>query len=194
MSKELKKDFIADVALTCFLSTGYGGTSVDDIVRAAGISKGGLYWHFKSKEDIFLYLIKKCIKEYDQELVAPFSEDCPARDKLNKYVEFYLEKVDVSMIALIKEFLMQAKDETILNKLNDLIAGSERFQIIKNVVLEAVHKGEFKPVDVEEASYAFIGMFEGIGMLWSVNQQDKLLLERTAWTALNIYLEGILNK
>ena len=29
-----------------FLSTGYGGTSVDDIVKASGMSKG-IYWHFE---------------------------------------------------------------------------------------------------------------------------------------------------
>lgn len=194
MSKELKKDFIADVAFSCFLSSGYGGTSVDDIVKAAGISKGGIYWHFKSKEDIFLYLIEKRIKEHDRELIVRFSEDGPARDKLNKFVEYYLESVDVPVMALIKEFLMQAKDEVILNKLNALIDHSERYQIIKNVFEEAVHKGEYKPIDVEAAAYAFIGTFEGIGMLWSINPKDKQLLERTARTALNIYLEGILNK
>lgn len=49
MDKDSKKDLIADAALACFLSTGYGGTSVDDIVKASGMSKGGIYWHFKSR-------------------------------------------------------------------------------------------------------------------------------------------------
>ncbi|MDD3654752.1 MAG: TetR/AcrR family transcriptional regulator [Desulfotomaculaceae bacterium] len=194
MSKELKKSLIADVAFSCFLSSGYGGTSVDDIVRAAGISKGGLYWHFKSKEDIFLYLIGKWIKEYDQELLLRLAEEYPVREKLKKFVDYYLENVNVPIIALIKEFLMQAKDVNILNELKSLIADSEKNNIIKNVIMEAVRKGECKTVDVEAAAYAFMGMFEGIGMIWSVSHKDKQLLERTARIALNIYLEGILNK
>lgn len=191
MSKDIKKDFIADTALSCFLTSGYGGTSVDDIVRAADISKGGFYWYFKSKEEIFLYLIEKWIIEHERALVSLFSIECPAREKMSKFLQYYLEQSNVPVIALIKEFLMQAKDEDILHKLHNLIANSGKIQIIKNVIQEAVHKGEYKTVDVEAAAYAFIGMFEGIGMIWSLNQQDQPLLERSARTALNIYLEGI---
>lgn len=193
MSKDIKKDFIADTALSCFLTSGYGGTSVDEIVRAADISKGGFYWYFKSKEEIFLYLVEKWIKEHERELASLFSIDCPAGEKLNNFIEFYLEKADVPMITLIKEFFTQAKDEDIMKKLHDLITNSRKIQIIKNFIQEAVQKGEYKTVDVEAAAYVFIGMFEGIGMIWSLNQQDKPLLERTARTALNIYLKGISN-
>lgn len=193
MSKALKKDFIADVALTCFLSSSYGGTSVDDIVRAAGISKGGIYWHFKSKEDIFLYLIQKWINESEQDLLARISGECPFRDKLNRFVAFYLEKIDLPVVALVREFLMQAKDETVLNRLHGLIDCSQRSNILENVIREAVRQGECKPVDAEAAATALMGMFEGIGIIWSVSEKDKALLERTAKTALNIYLEGILN-
>ncbi|MDD4170350.1 MAG: TetR/AcrR family transcriptional regulator [Desulfotomaculaceae bacterium] len=192
MNKELKKDFIADVALTCFLSSGYAGASVDDIVRAAGISKGGLYWHFKSKEDIFLYLIEKWITGYERELVSRFSGQGSAGNKLGRFVEYYLETADVAVITLIKEFLMQAKDEAILNKLQDLIEHSKTLSLIENVILEAVHKGENKPLDVEAAAYAFLGLFEGIRSLWFISKQDKSLLERLARTGLNIYLDGVL--
>jgi AcrR family transcriptional regulator len=40
---------------------GYAGASVDTIVEAAGLSKGTFYWHFKSKEELFLALIEERI-------------------------------------------------------------------------------------------------------------------------------------
>jgi AcrR family transcriptional regulator len=36
-------------AMRIFLEKGYHGTSVDDITQAAGLTKGALYWHFRSK-------------------------------------------------------------------------------------------------------------------------------------------------
>lgn len=44
---------ILDAAADLFIHYGYDKTTVDDIARAAGISKGAIYLHFKSKDDLF---------------------------------------------------------------------------------------------------------------------------------------------
>ncbi|MEE8474443.1 MAG: helix-turn-helix domain-containing protein, partial [Myxococcota bacterium] len=43
-------------ALHCFAGKGFHAATMDDLVRAAGLSKGSLYWHFDSKEEVFLAL------------------------------------------------------------------------------------------------------------------------------------------
>jgi AcrR family transcriptional regulator len=47
---------------------------MDDLVRASGLSKGSLYWHFPSKEDVFLALFDRFVEEifgdWDRELAA----------------------------------------------------------------------------------------------------------------------------
>lgn len=48
---------ILSSAIQCFSEQGYENTTVDDIVRAAGISKGMVYTYFKSKEAIFLGIV-----------------------------------------------------------------------------------------------------------------------------------------
>jgi len=40
------------------MKNGYRETSMDDIARKAGLTKGALYFHFSSKEDIFVQLVK----------------------------------------------------------------------------------------------------------------------------------------
>ncbi len=44
---------ILSVARTGFATKGYYGTSVDSIVKGAGLSKGAIYWHFSGKWDIY---------------------------------------------------------------------------------------------------------------------------------------------
>ena len=44
---------ILETAAKVFLRYGYKKTSMDDIARAAGLSRQGLYFHFKSKEELF---------------------------------------------------------------------------------------------------------------------------------------------
>jgi AcrR family transcriptional regulator len=45
-----------EAALHCFSKHGYHGARMDDIVDQSGLSKGAIYWHFKSKEELFLAL------------------------------------------------------------------------------------------------------------------------------------------
>lgn len=44
-------------ALGLFCQQGVATTSLSDIARAAGVTRGAIYWHFKDKEELFLSLI-----------------------------------------------------------------------------------------------------------------------------------------
>jgi AcrR family transcriptional regulator len=45
---------ILDVAATAFAEKGYTGTSLNELIRATGLTKGGFYFHFRSKEELAL--------------------------------------------------------------------------------------------------------------------------------------------
>ena len=49
-----------------FASYGYRGTSLARIARAAGVTKGALYWHFADKEEFFLAVVRKVLGEWNQ--------------------------------------------------------------------------------------------------------------------------------
>ena len=51
------KKAILEAASRCFAEKGYAACSMDNIAQAAGLSKGGLYAHFKSKEELFTLVI-----------------------------------------------------------------------------------------------------------------------------------------
>ncbi len=58
LPEEVRKDSILQAAMRCFFSKGFERTSVQDIAEAAGLTKGGLYFHFDSKEEIRDTLIR----------------------------------------------------------------------------------------------------------------------------------------
>lgn len=194
MDKDLKKDLIADAALACFLSTGYGGTSVDDIVKASGMSKGGIYWHFKSKEEIFLYLLKKWMNETERTIQDQLTGSGSAVEKLLGLKEQFLERINEQVSAIIYEFNLQAKDEAVLKKLHVLLNDSKRKTILKDYILLAIRQGEFRPLDAEAAANVLISIFEGMSLQWFIQHKDKKTFERTANLALDIFFNGVLTK
>src|SRR6202041_189597 len=50
---------VLETALTVFLRHGFRKTSMEDIAKAAGISRQGIYLHFKNKDEIFSASIQK---------------------------------------------------------------------------------------------------------------------------------------
>lgn len=56
---EIRKNEILDAAEELFTQKGFDGTSTNDILEKAGIARGTLYYHFKSKEDIMDALIER---------------------------------------------------------------------------------------------------------------------------------------
>ena len=67
---EVRRAQILDAALHCIAAKGYHAATMDDLVRASGLSKGSLYWHFRSKEEVFLALFER----YTEEIFGAWSE------------------------------------------------------------------------------------------------------------------------
>lgn len=56
---------ILDAALQEFSRHGFTATRMDDIARRCGLSKGGLYAHFKSKDAVFEALVDRTLRRVD---------------------------------------------------------------------------------------------------------------------------------
>ncbi|MDL2233719.1 TetR/AcrR family transcriptional regulator [Ruminococcaceae bacterium OttesenSCG-928-L11] len=60
---------ILDAAMRLFIEKGYENTSIQDIIdNLGGLTKGAIYHHFKSKEDIMLAVLERQHNEYDAKL------------------------------------------------------------------------------------------------------------------------------
>jgi AcrR family transcriptional regulator len=75
---------IMEGARTVFLSDGFDGASMNDIARAAGVSKGTLYVYFDSKERLFEALIREERKQQAERLVFP-GDPGDARQSLREF-------------------------------------------------------------------------------------------------------------
>jgi len=72
------RQHILDVALRLFSKQGVSSTSLADIARAAGVTRGAIYWHFKDKSDLFgeiWELSESSISDLEIEYRAKFPDD-----------------------------------------------------------------------------------------------------------------------
>lgn len=72
------RQHILDVALRLFSQQGVSSTSLAEIAKAAGVTRGAIYWHFKNKSDLFSEiweLSESSIGELELEYQAKFPDD-----------------------------------------------------------------------------------------------------------------------
>jgi AcrR family transcriptional regulator len=73
------REHVVDVATELFATAGFDGTSVDAVMRAAGVSKGALYHHFPGKEALFEAVLDRITERVEAALaVAAVGVDTPA--------------------------------------------------------------------------------------------------------------------
>lgn len=91
-SGNLTKERLLDEATTLFHQKGFGATSVSDLLAAAGIKKGTLYYHFSGgKDDLALAVLQRAktrfLAELDDVLAAP-----SPTEGLHRFFEYALDK------------------------------------------------------------------------------------------------------
>jgi AcrR family transcriptional regulator len=75
---ELKKLSILNAGFRVFAEYGYSKASVEEIVKAANISKGSLFYYFKSKKNFYLYLYEYCGEQLEKLIDSPGPEGKPS--------------------------------------------------------------------------------------------------------------------
>ncbi len=89
-TKQERTEEIIQAAVDEFLENGYEGTSMESIARRAGVSKGGLYHHFSSKDEILLLANQK-LNEPIHAIMHNASQHPRASEGLKLYIRNYLE-------------------------------------------------------------------------------------------------------
>lgn len=77
-----KKRSIILAAATLFANKGYAGTSVREIVEAAGITKPTLYYYFKNKEDLYIKLMDESMETFAQLLQQSLTRTGNMRERI----------------------------------------------------------------------------------------------------------------
>ncbi|MCB9298396.1 MAG: TetR/AcrR family transcriptional regulator [Lewinellaceae bacterium] len=90
---EKTRQYIVEKAASLFNSKGFAGTSMDDIVKATGLSKGGVYGNFSSKEAIALSAFEHAVQRVSRKCGNAPGASVLYLDKLRAVVYFYKERI-----------------------------------------------------------------------------------------------------
>ena len=154
---------IIEAALACFTSKGYNNTTMDDIVAKSGLSKGSLYWYFKSKDELFAEAMMSVFMDVGQGALAALEECTTATAKLRIIARITAE-VGKEIEGFFGLFLEFWASSTQREQVGQLWMGMlvEFKDALVAIIEEGIENGEFKPVDAEQLVWAIMSTYDGL--------------------------------
>jgi AcrR family transcriptional regulator len=90
------REALLTTCLTLFAERGFANTSIDEIARAAGVTKGAIYWHFESKEHLFQAILERIRSRWQQVVHRPVTARRAPIDRLAQLFDSYTDLFEES--------------------------------------------------------------------------------------------------
>jgi len=150
-------------ALSVFSAKGYAAATLDDVAKAAKVTRGAIYWHFKSKADLYNTLIQELSARGTTVVQQALAEGGTLIDILRRIfvrqcalIEDDKEARAVMELALFKTGLdpeLQAGRKKQIDEGNALIAGIA--DAMRAGVMQGLLRNDMEPADMARAFIAF---------------------------------------
>jgi len=186
---------ILDAAEKVFSARGVSRTSLSDIARAAGVTRGAIYWHFADKGEMFCAMVGR--------VTLPMEE---LRDRTAGQLAIdplgYIRGMALGILQrTATDVQCQRVFDVVVHKceyLDEMAEVKRRFSEMREGcqarITEgfraAVKAGVIGPVDPRLAAFGLQALIDGVIMNWLADRKS-VALERKAGALIDIYLVGL---
>ena len=193
-NKNEKKEQIMDAALKIIISKGYENSRMDDIVDLSSMSKGAIYWYYKSKKEVYLNLVNYWVIKYSTVINHIVEEDDSPAEQLKDVFEYFIlqyEQDPSAFKALVEFWSLAGRDKDFQKKLDKVY--SKFLEFLERIINKGVKSGEFKNLDVRITALSIMVNIEGI--IWfTLFDAHGLSAREYINTITNFILSGLINK
>ncbi|WP_028581498.1 TetR/AcrR family transcriptional regulator [Desulfogranum japonicum] len=176
-----KKDAILREATKLFSENGYWDTSISDIAHATGVAEGTIFYHFHSKEELFLAVLQK----FKTELISSFHqfldthEFADGLEMLEASITFYLQqtrKMEERFLLLHRHHYYQIAEDNqkCWHHLEDIY--SSLISIFEQAIIKGQKDCSIKPVSTKNKALLIFTLVDGLVRLntYKLYRADEL--------------------
>jgi TetR/AcrR family acrAB operon transcriptional repressor len=193
---EATRENILDAGLKVFSKKGYVSTTLDDIAREAGMTRGAVYWHFKNgKPELFEVLINersRGAQEIANEVQAEGGTPLQTLERILIRLMEYLEEDDdfraVQELTILRTEVVPELEDSMKEKFRLQRASIDSFA---DLIRQGQQAGEIRQdVDPEIAAITAIGLMNGVIVMWMMDH-SLFSIKAYARPVVQTYLKGL---
>lgn len=171
---EKTKQDIREKAYRLFAEKGFKEVTMKDICVLTGLSRGGLYRHYESTEQIFLEIVNAFTDKQKSEVYAKIEQHIPAtailEELLSKYASEMIDHENSISLAIYEFYSNPAisKEDNSVKK---------QYEISKSTWVELINYGiatkEFNRVNPESVFHVIVFAYQGVRMYSKLMKMDQ---------------------
>jgi AcrR family transcriptional regulator len=169
-----RREAILDAAFSAFSRRGYRDTAMDDIAAAAETSKGGVYFHFPTKESIFRELMRttadKLVGKVERAVAVETEPIARAEVALQTVLATFAGHRTMARLLFLDAIGAGRVFQAETNALNERFA-----RLIQGYLDDAVAAGAIPPIDTRVTSIAWFGALDQVVARWLLAEQPGRL-------------------
>jgi len=175
-------------AIQLFSQYGYNQTSVGDISKASGYSKGHIYYHFENKEKLFVLLAQQTMKNWHDKWLQQEPSYTTSTEKLYGMAMHVLYEYQTPLLKSGQELASNPKSspDSIQQLFNLAITPMNAY---RTILQEGIDQNEFVDGNVDTWT-VLLGTWLG-GLCQLINTQNLKSLEPLFQQAITIFLKEI---
>ncbi len=177
---EQRRGQIMEAAQAIFARLGFHKARMEDIAREAGVSKGTLYWYYRSKDALIAAILDRIFSREIRSLRTALGADEPVAERLFKLARASVRHMlDLHIMAplMFEFYALAARNGQVRESLKRYYAAYQAD--LAHLITEGVQRGEFRPdLNAETVARNIIAMFEGSILLWVINPESINLEEQ----------------
>ena len=153
---ERTKQFILETAAPIFNQKGISGANIDDVLVATKLTKGCLYGHFESKEDLALQVVEHMLNTNGEKMLLTISKGKTAKAKVFAFLDFYKDPLNTYLKGGCPVFNIAVEADDNFPAVKQKIAGVIRQgqELFVSILNQGIENGEFSD-KLDAAVYAF---------------------------------------
>lgn len=200
--KENRKSAILKAARSLFFAKGFNAVTVESIARKAEISKGSIYLHFQSKEEIYSNILLSQIDKFRKHIDLICGNGGEASELLLKiadaYVDFFIK--DAELFRILMSFMLSTSNGAMADEIRNHIirTTNKSIDIIEQIIRRGIETKEFSGnINTRQTRNAIWGLFNGVIALHLFSGQEKRreeLIRSTIRESLKIFIMGMKEK
>ncbi len=182
---------ILNAATSVFARLGFNNARMDDIVAESGLSKGTLYWYFKSKDDIIKAILDGMFEGELAHLRDLHTSQGTASERLLELTQRAIDDLHgmTSLIPITYEFYTLAfRQKKVRQALQSYFRSY--IDILAPLIQQGIDQSEFRPVSARQAAIAISAIYEGTVLLW-VADPDTVNLDEHILAGVSMLLDGL---
>jgi AcrR family transcriptional regulator len=159
VSAERKAQILA-AASRVFLKKGFDAARMEEIATESGLSIGGVYWYYKSKEDVIFGLMDEITDTDLGDLRALLEAPGSVVERLKSYIRASIPPTEALSPLFYDFYSLGGRDPTVRVRLRDYFRAYR--QIIADLLSQGVARGEFRPIEAGRVAVLFAALYEGM--------------------------------